>query len=410
MSHKTAYVWALLVWPVVLCVCLFLFPKLFDSEQIKSNQPYPVTFDLAPDGSSLVLVTRAASNPKFELSVSANGHGLPLMGKVETLVDRLKFVPAAPLVRGQRYRAKWLAENGGSQKLEFEFHHIAQETPTVRFAPQAKLPTNALKFYLHFSEPMEQGVFLERLKLLDDDGKEVIGPFRETELWSPDGKRLTIMFHPGRQKTGVNLNLDEGPVLIAGEGYDLVVSGQWRSTAGIALGRESAFHLKPIAADHEQPDPARWQIHPPKAGTLAPIVVITNELFDPQIFARALQVPQTPGKAEAKVIDLQRVEWRFTPEQPWKPGEHRITINPELEDLAQRLTWYGSLRHLTRDELRYVLDPKDVMGPDYPSETFRVLQKNEIAKHGEYRTQRLVLAAYDVLVAGGMRPRTEGYR
>jgi hypothetical protein len=45
-------------------------------------------------------------------------------------------------------------------------------------------------------------------------------------------------------------------------------------------------------------------------------------------------VPQTPGKAEAKVIDLQRVEWRFTPEQPWKPGEHRITIDPELEDLA----------------------------------------------------------------------------
>lgn len=30
--------------------------------------------------------------------------------------------------------------------------------------------------------------------------------------------------------------------------------------------------------------------------------------------------------------------------------------------------------------------------------------------YGEYRTQRLVLAAYDVLVTGGMRPRTEGYR
>jgi hypothetical protein len=38
-----------------------------------------------------------------------------------------------------------------------------------------------------------------------------------------------------------------------------------------------------------------------------------------------------------------------------------------------------------------------VKGPDYPSETFRVLKKNEIGRFGEYRTARLVLAAYDQL-------------
>jgi hypothetical protein len=36
-----------------------------------------------------------------------------------------------------------------------------------------------------------------------------------------------------------------------------------------------------------------------------------------------------------------------------------------------------------------------VKGADYPSETFRVLKANEIALFGEYRTARLVLAAYD---------------
>ena len=69
-----------------------------------------------------------------------------------------------------------------------------------------------------------------------------------------------------------------------------------------------------------------------------------------------------------------------------------------------------SMAPFTRDELRYILDPKDVMGEDYPSETFRVLKNNEIRTHGEYRTQRLVLAAYDELLAQGLRPRTEGYR
>ena len=42
-----------------------------------------------------------------------------------------------------------------------------------------------------------------------------------------------------------------------------------------------------------------------------------------------------------------------------------------------------------------MLDPADVRGPDYPSETFRVLKKNEIARYGEYRTAGLVLAAWD---------------
>ena len=42
-----------------------------------------------------------------------------------------------------------------------------------------------------------------------------------------------------------------------------------------------------------------------------------------------------------------------------------------------------------------MLDPADVKGPDYPSETFRVLKKNEIARFGEYRTARLVLAVWD---------------
>ncbi|KTE46421.1 MULTISPECIES: N-6 DNA methylase [unclassified Sphingopyxis] len=73
--------------------------------------------------------------------------------------------------------------------------------------------------------------------------------------------------------------------------------------------------------------------------------------------------------------------------------DRRAQLRAELD------AWYALAYGLTRDELRYVLDPKDVMGADYPSETFRVLQKNEIAKYGEYRTRRLVLAAYDAQVA-----------
>jgi hypothetical protein len=62
---------------------------------------------------------------------------------------------------------------------------------------------------------------------------------------------------------------------------------------------------------------------------------------------------------------------------------------------------YAHLYGLTRDELRYILDPADIYGPDFPSETFRVLKEKEIKQHGEYRTARLVLAAWDRLTADG---------
>ena len=71
-----------------------------------------------------------------------------------------------------------------------------------------------------------------------------------------------------------------------------------------------------------------------------------------------------------------------------------LSTAPRADFFPDRRRLYG----LNRDELRYVLDPADVMGPDYPSETFRVLKNNEIRQFGEYRTQRLVLEAWDRLL------------
>ncbi|HEX7071005.1 MAG TPA: hypothetical protein VF190_09375, partial [Rhodothermales bacterium] len=77
----------------------------------------------------------------------------------------------------------------------------------------------------------------------------------------------------------------------------------------------------------------------------------------------------------------------------WDP-ERRAILRAELD------AYYARLYGLTRDELRYILDPADVMGPDYPTETFRVLKQNEESRFGEYRTRRLVLEAWDRLEAG----------
>lgn len=75
--------------------------------------------------------------------------------------------------------------------------------------------------------------------------------------------------------------------------------------------------------------------------------------------------------------------------------ERRAQLRAELD------AYYARLYGLTRDELRYILDPADVMGDDYPSETFRVLKNGELREFGEFRTQRLVLEAWDRLTQTG---------
>jgi hypothetical protein len=81
--------------------------------------------------------------------------------------------------------------------------------------------------------------------------------------------------------------------------------------------------------------------------------------------------------------------------KPWQwDSTRRAILRSELDAIYARL--YG----LTRDDLRYILDPSDIMGDDYPSETFRGLKSKEVRHLGEYRTRRLVLEAWDKLEQG----------
>ncbi|GER79138.1 MAG: hypothetical protein M5U11_17670 [Anaerolineales bacterium] len=77
-------------------------------------------------------------------------------------------------------------------------------------------------------------------------------------------------------------------------------------------------------------------------------------------------------------------------DEPFRWDEvRRAQLRAELD------AYYARLYGLTRDELRYILDPKEVHGEDFPGETFRVLKEKEVKQFGEYRTSRMVLEAWD---------------
>lgn len=114
------------------------------------------------------------------------------------------------------------------------------------------------------------------------------------------------------------------------------------------------------------------------------------------IVPRVLELTYTAHDLKPWADDLAAYDPRTAAERErpfaWDP-DRRAHLRADLDAHYARL--YG----LTRDELRYILDPKDVMGADYPSETFRVLKEGELRTFGQYRTRRQVLEAWDALNA-----------
>ncbi|MBB6317312.1 Eco57I restriction-modification methylase domain-containing protein [Paraburkholderia tropica] len=122
---------------------------------------------------------------------------------------------------------------------------------------------------------------------------------------------------------------------------------------------------------------------PPGAYDSVSLDFIVPRILELTYTARDLE----PWADELAAYDVRPVHERGQP-FVWNP-DRRAQLRAELD------AYYARLYGLTRDELRYILDPTDVMGTDYPSETFRVLKNNEMREFGEYRTQRLVLEAWD---------------
>jgi len=100
----------------------------------------------------------------------------------------------------------------------------------------------------------------------------------------------------------------------------------------------------------------------------------------------------------SRVLELAYTAWGMQPfaqdmgydGEPFRwDSDRRALLRAELD------AYYAKLYGLTRDELGYILDPANIYGTDFPSETFRVLKNKEMRQFGEYRTQRLVLEAWD---------------
>ena len=202
--------------------------------------------------------------------------------------------------------------------------HAQASPPRVALVQPSgpEVPANLLRFSIRFEAQVE-GPMLRRLALLRADGMQIQEPFLEQELWSPDGKLLTVLMHPGRVKSGLIAHDERGPILSPGEDVTLALDGhpikQWRVGPANAVG----------------PALSAWKISAVRVGSRQPIVVTLNKPIDGRD-ADYLAIADERDRRVAGRAQLANGEstWTFIPNSPWRAGVYKLVARGTLEDPA----------------------------------------------------------------------------
>lgn len=255
----------------------------------------PLWGELAADGECALFRPRHRPAAGLELVVSAGGE----------ILGRVALAPAKP-------------------RVQVDGIYPSGET----------IPANLLRLYVEFSGPMSLKGIEKHVHLRDARGDEIPTAFVEIPdgLWDPGRRRLTLLLHPGRVKSGIAVGEELGPVLRQGEAIRLEIDPEARDADGA-----------PLAAGGER----RWQVGSRQDGPLregdfrlraepGELVVDAARSLDRALARGALRVLQdgreVPGEWR---IEQGERRLRFAPAAPWRPGESgTLEIGARLEDVA----------------------------------------------------------------------------
>ena len=185
-----------------------------------------------------------------------------------------------------------------------------------------EVPANLLRISIVFDEQVSEPV-LPRLALRALDGRVIDRPFLEQELWSPSGRILTVLLHPGRVKSGLVAHDRFGPVLHKKETVSLTFDGRELKRWDVA------------DDDHEGPVVAKWNIGTVRPGSRQPLLVELDAPIDGRDVNYLVVIDELnrrlPGHA---VLARGERRWTFTPSAPWPAGRYRLAVFSQLEDAA----------------------------------------------------------------------------
>jgi hypothetical protein len=219
---------------------------------------------------------------------------------------------------------RWIGASTFAAALACAHAQAAQPVPrVVQVQPSGpEVPANLLRISIRFAAPVE-GPLLGKLSLMHANGQRIEEPFLEQELWSPSGKVLTIMMHPGRVKTGLNAREAMGPILSMGDDVALAIDGRPIKRWSVGPTRGTG----PVAS--------AWTLSEVHAGSREPLVVRLDGPIDGRD-ADYLAIADGQNRRVPGHVQLTNGEttWTFAPRAPWQAGAYQLVARSTLEDAA----------------------------------------------------------------------------
>ncbi|MEM6387872.1 MAG: hypothetical protein AAF718_16725 [Pseudomonadota bacterium] len=275
----------------------------------------------------------------------------PIVGSFVRSGDRASFRPKFPFLEDQDYTVVWRSLSGVTQRDVFQLKgnlDINAPQLTAIYPSGDVLPENTLRFYIHFSQPMQPHVAMDYISLVGPTGEiddAALMAFTQ-ELWSADRTRLTVLLDPGRIKRGVGQNLSLGPALTIGIQYSLVVKPGWPTATGKQQLDEYRSAFTVTDSLRSLPTVDSWQLEVPRAGTLDPLVIQFDRPFDREQLEYAIGIESASGELVRGSVEIGNAErlWMFTPIDPWGDVALSIVVDTRLEDVAGN-NFQGLLDH-----------------------------------------------------------------
>jgi hypothetical protein len=276
-----------------------------------------------------------------------------ISGDYDILGDGVRFIPHFTFGLGVLFRATLELNAPGRpdlaevQTLEFSFPREmrAMETKVSHVFPSSDLlPENLLRLYIRFSNPMQRGRAAGNIETLGPDGMPMPDILYRppVELWDRSMTCLTILLDPGRLKRSVGPNRALGPPLAVGLRYTLSIGTGMIDMYGRPLSKAFARSFIVTDAVRSPVVIGEWKIAPPAAGSHKPLELSFPRPLDWAQLWQGIAVTSATGQPIGGRIDIDRGEtrWRFTPDEPWRAGGHRLCVSPDLEDICGN-TPYG---------------------------------------------------------------------
>ena len=272
-----------------------------------------------------------------------NDRSRAVHGKYEFEGNYLEFIPSFPFEKGLQYFVRY---RPSINELIFSYQafrigdkQITDEAKVTAIHPLAdELPENLLRFYIYFNTPMKRGQSIDYIQLRDAEGNVDSAAFMKFkyELWSADGKRLTVLFDPGRLKRGVSTNMRLGPALLEGKNYELSVLGCWQDVYGNELKKDFIKQFKAVSAYRQHININEWSIQEPKSNTVDTLSINCNRVMDHALVQSMIQVLEdldNPIAGQWHISENGRV-LRFIPNIEWRKVRYRLLFDNALEDVA----------------------------------------------------------------------------